>query len=345
MDITALNSTQMLRTKVLKWMCLCLAAFSSTFTYFNIFINNFIVLGILEGVFAVYCISVFIYISKRQLALWQPLSICTCITVLVVLGSYLSMMKHALFVWMLALPVLYYLLLGVRWGFVLAGLLLVLECSALWAKKDILPFATLNLFLNLSLSYVAIWVVAHVFENSRENSYKRIEGLALLDPLTGVGNRLAMNQFFENELRDKYGLFIMILDLDFFKRVNDEFGHTVGDKVLVEVTHLMREKLPLTKIFRIGGEEFAILSTHSSRNSAFNDAELLRNSFASHKFLIDEHSITITASIGVVEFKPDSSLKQSIKAADDKLYEAKRNGRNQVVISHTAITTQLESVS
>ncbi|MGS0535541.1 GGDEF domain-containing protein [Pseudoalteromonas sp. SaAl2] len=344
MDISAFNSTRVLRTKVLKWVCLCLAILSTVFTYFNVFINDFIVLGALEGVFAIYCTSIFIYISKKQLALWQPLSICICITVLVVLGSYLSMMKHALFVWMLTLPVLYYLLLGAPWGCVLSGLLLLLECTALWAKKDILPFATLNLFLNLSLSYVAIWVVAHVFENSRENSYKRLEGLALLDPLTRVGNRLAMNQFFESELTNKHGLVTMILDLDFFKRINDKFGHAVGDKVLIEVTHLMCEKLPLTKIFRIGGEEFAIFSPNSSLQLAANEAELLCSSIAAHQFLIEGHSISLTASIGVAEFQAQSSLKQLIRAADDRLYQAKRNGRNQVVIEPNLNPTQLENV-
>ncbi|MCQ8878518.1 GGDEF domain-containing protein [Pseudoalteromonas shioyasakiensis] len=343
MDITALNSTLLLRTKVLKWMCLCLAILSAAFTYFNIFINDFIVLGVLEGMFAAYCLAVFICISKTRLQSWQPLSICLCITFLVVLGSYLSAMKHALFVWMLALPVLYYLLLGARWGIILSATLLISEFIALWAKNDILPFATINLTLNLSLSYIAIWVVAHVFENSREDSYTRLHNLAVLDPLTGVGNRLAMNQFFEIELQDKHGLFTMILDLDFFKHVNDKYGHAVGDRVLIAVTELLKSKLTKGKVFRIGGEEFAILAPSSSLTCATNTAQLLCSSLAAHEFIIEGHKISLTVSIGVAKYQPGQTLKQTIKTADEKLYQAKRNGRNQVVIDTTECQTKLES--
>ncbi|MFY8328271.1 GGDEF domain-containing protein [Pseudoalteromonas sp. ZZD1] len=344
MDITALNSTQVLRTKVLKWMCLCLASLSAVFTYFNIFINDFIVLGVLEAAFSVYCFSVFVLISRTKLKLWQPLSICACVSILVVLGSYLSKMNHALFVWMLALPVLYYLLLGTFWGVVLSASLLLSEGIALWAKNDISPFLTLNLFLNLSFSYVAIWVVAHVFENSRESSYKRLQNLALLDPLTGVGNRLAMNQYFEIELQNKLGLFTMILDLDFFKQVNDKYGHAVGDRVLVAVTQLLNDNLPQGKVFRIGGEEFAIFSPSTTREYAQNYAQQIRRSLEAHEFIIEGYSISITVSIGVVKYQPGDSLKQTIKAADKQLYQAKHNGRNQVMVDTLDGETQLESV-
>lgn len=344
MDISALNGTQMLRTKVLKWMCLCLASLSLVFTYFNIFINNFIILGILQGIFFLYCISVYLIISKTQIELWQPLTVCAYVTFLVVFGSYMSDIQHALFIWVLALPVLYYLLLGARWGFIFSALLLVVECAALLAKADIPVFATMNLFLNLTLSFVAIWLVAHVFEKSRESSYKRLENLALLDPLTGVGNRLAMNQFFEIDLKDKQGLFTMVLDLDFFKQVNDRHGHAMGDKLLIEMTNLLLEKLPMGKVFRIGGEEFAIFIPHSSQEKASESAHLIRSSIEAYKFFIDSQAIFITASIGVAKYQAGESLKQTLKSADENLYQAKADGRNQVVIGDLNQHIKLESV-
>ncbi|WP_394189915.1 GGDEF domain-containing protein [Pseudoalteromonas atlantica] len=332
MTIAALNSTHVLRSKILKWMCFCLSFVAAAFTYFNVFINNFLVLGILEGVFAVYCFFIYITVSSKKVRLWQSLSICLFLALLVVFGSYLAAMKNALFVWMLVLPIAYYLLMGVRWGASLSCLTIVLEGIVLFSKPDLFPFAALNLGLNLSLGYLLIWVLAHVFESSRENSYKQLQNLALLDPLTGTGNRLAMNHIFETELVNKLGLYTLVMDLDFFKRVNDVYGHAVGDKVLVAVTQILRDALPDAHVFRIGGEEFAIFIYDCSFDEAKCSAQMIRSSIEAHPFLIDDQTIALTVSVGVAQYKSGETLKYTIKAADDRLYEAKRNGRNQVVM-------------
>lgn len=328
MTIAALNSTHVLRSKILKWMCFCLSFVAAAFSYFNVFINNFLVLGLLESVFALYCFYIYITISSEQVKLWQSLSICLFLAFLVVFGSHLAPMKNALFVWLLVLPVAFYLLMGVRWGAILSCLSLVLEAIVLSSK----PFAALNLGLNLALAYLLIWVLAHVFESSRENSYKQLQNLALLDPLTGTGNRLAMNHIFETKLINKLGLYTLVMDLDFFKRVNDVYGHAVGDKVLVAVTQIIKDKLPYAHVFRIGGEEFAIFVHGCSFDEAKYSAQMIRSSIEEHQFLIDDQMIALTVSVGVAQYKSGETLKYTIKAADDRLYEAKRNGRNQVVM-------------
>lgn len=346
MDIAALNSTLALRSRVLKWMCLCLGVLSGIFAVFNLLINDFLILGALEVVFSVYCFGIYFYITKHVFKLWQPVSICTFVSLLVVLGSYLSSVYNALFVWTLVLPVLYYLLLGKLWGFGLSMSLALLQAIGLITKESVVPYSPSNLGLNLAFSYITIWAIAHVFETSRASFSKRLEDLAMLDPLTGAGNRLAMNQYFEIELSDKENLYTMVMDLDFFKKVNDEFGHAIGDNVLIEVTKIIKSQL--TKegaVFRIGGEEFAIFVAHSSASEAANIAENIRHTIENNKLIIAEQSVSITASIGVIAYSGNETLKQTIKAADDRLYQAKNNGRNQVVFNDPPQRKQLNQAS
>lgn len=343
MDITALNGTKALRIKVLKWMCLTLAGFSFFFSFFNLFVNNLKFLGVLESIFAAYCFFIYVLISKASFKFWQPLSICFCCSFLVVLGSYVAFTNYVPFVWIFTLPLLYYLLLGTRWGFVFSSFLIIFECIALWAKHVVSPFITVNFIFNLTLSFIAIWVVAHAFEKNRESSHKKLEDLALLDPLTGVGNRFAMNHFFDAELMDKTGLFTMILDLDFFKQINDEFGHAVGDKVLAAITSLLKQTLPKGKIFRIGGEEFAIFIPYSSFTKVNTDAHTLRRVIEMNEFIIDGKVIPVTASIGVAKYQAGQTLKQVLKAADEKLYQAKDAGRNRVIFDKNSSKVKLES--
>ena len=92
----------------------------------------------------------------------------------------------------------------------------VLQGVILLTKSSLEPLNSVNFLLNFSFTYISIWAVSHTFENSRAQYGKRLENLALLDPLTGAGNRLAMTHYFEVELKQN-GLFILMLDLDYFR--------------------------------------------------------------------------------------------------------------------------------
>lgn len=333
MDITALNSTFILRGKVLKWMCICLGTLGFTFAVFNLFYNNFILLGNLELLFASYCFYIYFYSRKSVYKVWQPLSICIFITLLIVIGCYFSSIANGLFVWTLALPILYYLLLGRCLGFALSLLLIVIQGIIFAAKAEWSLYQVLNLTLNMTLCYISIWAVAHVFEATRAEYSKRLESLAMLDPLTNIGNRLAMNYYFATQLDDKSKLYTLLMDLGYFKSVNDEYGHEVGDKVLIEVANRLQGLINKGRIFRIGGEEFALLINAKSDTQADEIAQKIRCSFANEAINIADKKITVTTSIGMVSYQYGQTLAQTIKAADGLLYQAKNNGRNQVVNS------------
>lgn len=330
MDIAALSSTKLLRRNVLRWMCLCFGFVSLFFAAFNIFLNNFPLLGYLEIGLSLFCAYTFNRLNKHSLEVWQSIVMCLFVTFVIVLGNYLAKPLNGLYVWSFALPVLYYLLLGKRYGIILSALLFILQAAILLSKASQIPLTTLNFSLNLALAYISIWAISHVFEGSRALSSKRLKNLALLDPLTGAANRLSMNHYFEVELTDKSQLYLFLLDLDFFKRINDTYGHAVGDKVLIEVATLLRVILAKGYVFRVGGEEFALFHSFSAQNDAIAMAETIREKLNNSAIEIDGLKINVTASIGVVKYQPGDSLEKCVIKADKQLYKAKEYGRNKV---------------
>jgi diguanylate cyclase (GGDEF)-like protein len=162
------------------------------------------------------------------------------------------------------------------------------------------------------------------------------------DPLTGVYNRRFMEQRLREEVskarRYHFRLAVLMLDLDHFKRVNDELGHQAGDQVLIEIGNLVNRELRDSDILaRYGGEEFLVIAPNTAPAAAVALAERLRNCIESHIFLTDfdkarKLEIRITVSIGVANFGDSSNDEESlVLVADQNLYQAKHGGRNQVV--------------
>lgn len=168
---------------------------------------------------------------------------------------------------------------------------------------------------------------------------KRIEAqlqeIATTDALTGVLNRREFDRLMltEYEKMKRYhtpGLSIIFFDVDRFKQVNDQFGHLVGDKILIEVANVVKTKLRRSDIFaRWGGEEFVILA-HGNLEKIHSLAEKLRSLLAEHSFPYLGH---ITCSFGVAEFSGQEAMLETIEKADRLLYVAKANGRNRVEIA------------
>ena len=330
MDIAALNSTKSLRKDVLRGMCLCFGVLSVGFAGFNLTVNNFPLLGYIEICFSIYCIFTYITLIRRPLQFWQSVVMCALITFIVILGTSLASPRNGVYVWSFALPILYYLLLGKKYGVIFSANLLVIQVFILGSQSTLAPFETFNLSLNLLCAYLSIWAISHVFEGSRSHFSRRLKNLALLDPLTGAGNRLSMKHFFEVELQDRSQLYILLLDLDFFKQVNDEHGHGVGDQVLIEVATLLRVLLPRGYVFRVGGEEFALFSSFTDEKGALNAAEKVRSHIQNTSFEIDDLIINVTTSIGVAKYKSANTLEDFVDQADKQLYKAKGYGRNKV---------------
>ncbi|MBK8594380.1 MAG: diguanylate cyclase [Holophagales bacterium] len=156
--------------------------------------------------------------------------------------------------------------------------------------------------------------------------------LATTDPLTGAANRRHFDETLALQVEQarRYGepLSLVLLDLDHFKAINDEYGHARGDEVLSEVSHRLQESLRVTdRLARWGGEEFAALLPHCDAAAALATAEKLRAVVSAPS---PSGAWTVTASFGVAQLRPGEGPEELMKRADAALYDAKAAGRNAV---------------
>jgi diguanylate cyclase len=160
------------------------------------------------------------------------------------------------------------------------------------------------------------------------------------DSLTGINNRKALDQYLEQLIEQslcyKIPFAMMLLDIDDFKKINDNYGHLIGDRVLVAFAQKCRSLIRSDDfIARYGGEEFVIILPKVSLRNAKKKAQQICKSLATTCYAIDEgggdDSLAVTASIGVVSMRKEDSVTGIIKRADKALYRAKREGKNRVV--------------
>jgi len=167
-----------------------------------------------------------------------------------------------------------------------------------------------------------------------EKKNQKYEKMASTDALTGLYNRYKFTELFVSEYKTMTqrhnAMSLMLIDLDFFKSINDTFGHNVGDSVLIQVSNMLLRHLRNVDIIgRWGGEEFIVLLPTATLDNAETLAHKLREAIAEYEM---EKDVYVTASFGITQIKEGDTLDLAVKRADDALYEAKRSGRNCVRI-------------
>lgn len=176
--------------------------------------------------------------------------------------------------------------------------------------------------------------VAYALRNA--SLYQQAQAQALTDPLTGVGNRTALNAAIRREyelLRRQHSHFaLLMIDIDNFKRINDRHGHITGDRVLCTVADTINEICRASdRVFRYGGEEFSVLLTDASASGGLISAQRLRRGIASLAITEGDNVITPTVSIGVSACRDaEEPVEDLFERADRALYQAKAKGRNTV---------------
>ncbi|MBC9250044.1 hypothetical protein A9179_07105 [Pseudomonas alcaligenes] len=158
---------------------------------------------------------------------------------------------------------------------------------------------------------------------------------ALRDPLTDTGNRVAMNQALQREVelarRNLQPLSVLMLDIDHFKQINDQYGHTTGDEVLKAMADVVKNSLRnIDMVFRYGGEEFLILLSNTSREAAQMVGERLRLAVLGLQHLVDNRAIELSISLGCATLLAGESVDSLQRRADNALYVSKREGRNRL---------------
>jgi diguanylate cyclase (GGDEF)-like protein/PAS domain S-box-containing protein len=230
------------------------------------------------------------------------------------------------------------------------GLLSAIDCHGYVQNFEVLLHSTTGDQFWVSLSATLItfgndpaMFVSLVDVTERKALQMQLEQMAMTDELTGLFNRRYFTgkgaEEFERAKRYNLPLSIMMLDVDHFKGINDSYGHQVGDQVLKEFATLMQHNLRQVDISgRLGGEEFGVLLPNTTGDQALVLAERLRQTIASHTFVIAHHCLSISTSVGVVEMEAYSAdLDAMLNQADKALYQAKREGRNRVVAFNRAV--------
>ncbi|RTR34983.1 sensor domain-containing diguanylate cyclase [Shewanella atlantica] len=161
------------------------------------------------------------------------------------------------------------------------------------------------------------------------------EHQAKTDPLTGLNNRRAfyeITQSFWKQKKSGTGISVIIIDIDYFKVINDTYGHVAGDDVLTQFANRLNKSLRQQDIAaRWGGEEFIILLPHTRLKEASTISKRLCESISNHPFTIESNEFQVTASIGLAHGRPDGlTLEHLISLADQQLYRAKKRGKNQI---------------
>jgi diguanylate cyclase (GGDEF)-like protein len=206
--------------------------------------------------------------------------------------------------------------------------------------------ATLLRFMNLmAFAGICLMVIAVVFalalrrSFARERRYRQeLRKLAETDELTGIANRRELLTYLDKRIaearRTATPLSFAIFDIDNFKRVNDTFGHAMGDEAIKHVVRTAQATVRINdRIGRMGGEEFGIVLPKSSEQNAYMVCERMRGRLNEQPFITEQAELAITISTGIATLTDTDDAASLIERADKALYEAKRSGRDQVMLA------------
>ena len=271
--------------------------------------------------------------------------ILSCLLILMVYLLYSGGHNNTGPLWVYIVPPVVFFFGGLRNGAIqllmfafLIACILFLPDSLLGATQYDNDFKT-----RFYYSFLTVALLFGFYEYSRYKSIKHIQSLsdkfekqAMHDPLTHLPNRRGMREFLMHEYsrakRSGLPMSVLICDIDFFKKINDQYGHDAGDAVLVNLANLVSGALrQQDKISRWGGEEFLFMLPETDGKEAFAIAEKIRRLVEKHEFDYDGIAIKTTLSFGLKQVSLEANIDHSINIADKSLYEAKSSGRNMTL--------------
>ncbi|PYF80960.1 diguanylate cyclase (GGDEF)-like protein [Marinomonas alcarazii] len=322
-----------------KWLSLATSAIMIFFCFVNIVMLNQVTIGVIDSVFGLLNLYSFRKALLEKTHEWHHYMLAFSMTVVVLSSFYFADLRAGSIYWLLILPPLYCLLAGPKLGLFYTIILSLPALAILFIKSDTEDFLPYRSILNFVLAYFLSYGICYLYESQYAKSSLLLERMAFQDPLTGAQNRHALKLFFDNFNNVPVDPFLkyeteetrlLIIDIDYFKSVNDEFGHDVGDSVLLEMTELLHYLIHDEHVYRIGGEEFLITLKNHTQNQAYDFAEKIRKEVEKTVFRAHQQSIRITVSIGIAQLQKGQSFREFLRDADKNLYSAKNKGRNLV---------------
>jgi len=203
------------------------------------------------------------------------------------------------------------------------------------------------LIIIVCISSIFVVILLNLFYFTKIQKYiQKVEHLNIIDPMTQLYNRRFLENFIEKFIsqvqRQSEFFTVLMIDIDYFKQVNDTYGHNIGDEVIIAVAEVLQNNIRKSDLaVRYGGEEFLLLLHYADTKAATTIAQKIKDIFEAKEFKVQNaKSFHKTLSIGIAEFPKDSTdIWKCIKFADIALYKAKESGRNQIVTYNKEITT------
>lgn len=293
--------------------------------------------------FAFLYLSYFYFLSKMQI-IKARLSFFIILFVHLFLATVLLIStKSGIQYYYLLVPPIAYLVFAkekeLRFSISLTSLLLLILCHFLGEKYHILVLSEtmfdILYVLTLTVIFSVFIILFNTFLEEIKKKEEKLENLSSIDYLTNILNRRAFytkaEEMIELSKRYENNLGLLIFDIDFFKKINDNYGHNIGDLVLQHLSKEVSLKIRNTDCFaRFGGEEFIILIPNISKEQLSVFAEKIRKTVEDIEVKNDSKIIKFTVSIGITLYNKDEEIENFINRADIAMYKSKENGRNQV---------------
>ena len=312
-----------------RYILLLLAVILLPLNGHNLYLGEFVPAVAGLALLSILMINILLLSMNREAFLSPPLVLLLSIS-LVTLSLYygLDYSLYLLFPLMVALPVL----LKTRWAMVLGVLSGLLVAPLVLTHYDLTTSGIIGLSLGLTW-LVSAWLVYAVTEQSR-----RLKDMAVKDAMTGAYNRryleIQLEQALDSWRRYQRLSSVLLIDIDFFKRINDRYGHAVGDTAIKSLVDVISSNIrSVDTLCRYGGEEFVILLSETGADNAQRVAEKLRSLVETSRVLPEGSNMTI--SVGVCEVANADDLDHWLNLADGALYLAKHNGRNRVEMAES----------
>lgn len=293
-------------------------------------------IAVTEAIIVAYSALFLWRLPKTPYLHWWSTSLVIFISATVLHSIATTAMLNDGFYWLLLVPTTSLLLLGLLWGGLITCIVGVMGVAVLvWVQPPGGGNATVAVGINAGLTYAFLWALSHVYESRRHQMVARLQIVAAQDPLTGLYNRLYLEDAFAQlcQSQPQHAFTLVLLDIDHFKQINDSHGHEVGDQVLRLLSQMLRSATREQDwVFRVGGEEFCLLLPGCNTQSAMDVAQKLRRAAADLTLMAEGQPVSFTVSIGLAQWLKDGDDFDSLyRQADIRLYQAKEQGRNTVV--------------
>ena len=267
--------------------------------------------------------SVFTYVyytSKLKFARWFMAFICVF-----VVSATVVLKGSQQIVWIYPALVGVFFILTPKTSATIAVLMLLGLGAYMWNELSVISV------VQFAMSTLITMMFSYAFADRMRSQQHQLLELAIKDPLTGAGNRRALEEklfdILEFKRRNEHiPAALIIIDLDEFKKVNDQYGHAVGDEILIHFVEIIEQRIRQTdRIYRFGGEEFVIVADNTDLENATILAEQLREAIDTSQFPAQLH---ITISLGIAQYKTGETSLEWMGRADKAMYQAKNSGRN-----------------